>query len=69
MNEEQRARLADHRNDFTFLTSDREIQREEYSEGRYVQRSMRRSNRSRKTDKQWRTTSQERAVLRYTTGG
>ena len=61
----------DHRTAFTTHTSDKmlgPVPEKEYSDGRYVTENMRRKNRSRKTEKQWRLTQQERSVLRYTTG-
>jgi hypothetical protein len=58
-----------HRKDFTFETSDRQIEENSYTEGRYVTRGMQRGNRALKHDKQWRNSVQERSVLRYSTGG
>lgn len=69
LSDEQRDRLAEYRTAFTFETSDKQIEDDQYTEGRYVQRPMKRGNRSVKHDKQWRTTLQERSVLRYTIGG
>lgn len=68
LTDEQRKRLADHRSAFSFETNDRQVERQEYTEGRYVRQSMRRSNRSHKEEKHWRTSQAERSVLRYTTG-
>lgn len=69
LSDEQRERLAEYRTAFTFETSDKQIADDSYTEGRYVQRPMRRRNRAVKHDKQWRASEQERSVLRYTIGG
>lgn len=65
MTEEQRKRLAEHRGDFTFYTSDLRPQSDGRSSAK--QRSMRLRNRSVKHSKQWRLSAQERSVLRYST--
>lgn len=71
LSDEDLKHIADHRHDFTFLTHDREIEEDRYSDGSYTSqgRGMRRRNRSVKHDKQWRNSQQERSVLRYTIGG
>lgn len=69
MSDEDRRHLEKHRLDFTFTDRDSDIEADRYSEGRYVTRSMRRRNSSIKHDKQWRTSQQERSVLRFTIGG
>lgn len=71
LTEEQKHRLAEYNSAFTFTDRDRDIAEDHYSDGSYTSRGrgMRRRNRSVKHDKQWRTSQQERSVLRYTIGG
>jgi hypothetical protein len=66
------AHIEYHRRDFTKETSDKmlgPVPEREYSTGRYVTvRGARVNNRSRKQEKQWRPSVQERSILRYTIG-
>lgn len=69
--DEERLRIEEFRTAFSFDSNDRRIAQDRYSDGRSSarQRAMTRRNRSIKHDKQWRSSVQERSVLRYTTGG
>jgi hypothetical protein len=69
LSDEQKERIAEYSDAFSFIDSDKDVSLNRYSQGSQNQRGMRRRNRSVKQDKQWRTSAQERSVLRYSTGG
>jgi len=64
-------RIEEYRSAFSFEDNDKRVAEQRYSLGHSSsrQRAMTRRNRSIKHEKQWRTSQQERSVLRYSTGG